>query len=90
MGCIPSKALLHNSHLYHQTQHEFKSRGIEGIPRDSQKLWLILMITYRIVDNIRLNLETMMGQKSGAVTALTSGIAGLFKANKVSSSLIMS
>lgn len=29
VGCIPSKALLHNSHLYHLAQHEFKSRGID-------------------------------------------------------------
>lgn len=29
VGCIPSKALLHNSHLYHVAQHEFKSRGID-------------------------------------------------------------
>ena len=35
------------------------------------------------VDNVRLNLETLMGQKSGAVKALTGGIAHLFKQNKV-------
>ncbi|KAI1308694.1 Dihydrolipoyl dehydrogenase, mitochondrial [Halotydeus destructor] len=64
VGCIPSKALLHNSHLFHQAQHEFKERGIE-------------------VDNVRLNLETLMGQKSGAVKALTGGIGHLFKQNKV-------
>ncbi len=29
VGCIPSKALLHNSHLYHQSQHDFKNRGID-------------------------------------------------------------
>ncbi|PVU99183.1 hypothetical protein BB559_000946 [Furculomyces boomerangus] len=29
VGCIPSKSLLHNSHLYHQAKHEFKTRGIE-------------------------------------------------------------
>ena len=29
VGCIPSKALLHNSHLYAQAAHEFKDRGIE-------------------------------------------------------------
>ncbi|CAK1553748.1 unnamed protein product [Leptosia nina] len=29
VGCIPSKALLHNSHLYHMAQHDFKHRGIE-------------------------------------------------------------
>ncbi|KAJ3207885.1 dihydrolipoamide dehydrogenase precursor [Dinochytrium kinnereticum] len=29
VGCIPSKSLLHNSHLYHLTHDEFKKRGIE-------------------------------------------------------------
>ncbi|KAJ1532491.1 dihydrolipoamide dehydrogenase precursor [Nowakowskiella sp. JEL0078] len=29
VGCIPSKSLLHNSHLFHQAQHEFEQRGIE-------------------------------------------------------------
>ncbi|KIO19655.1 hypothetical protein M407DRAFT_246099 [Tulasnella calospora MUT 4182] len=29
VGCIPSKAMLNNSHLYHQAQHDFKRRGIE-------------------------------------------------------------
>ncbi|KAI8890496.1 dihydrolipoyl dehydrogenase [Backusella circina FSU 941] len=29
VGCIPSKAMLNNSHIYHQTQHDLKSRGIE-------------------------------------------------------------
>ena len=28
IGCIPSKSLLHNSHLYHVATHEFKNRGI--------------------------------------------------------------
>ncbi|XP_059060288.1 dihydrolipoyl dehydrogenase [Achroia grisella] len=28
VGCIPSKALLHNSHLYHMAKHDFKHRGI--------------------------------------------------------------
>ncbi|KAF9381877.1 dihydrolipoamide dehydrogenase precursor [Podila verticillata] len=26
VGCIPSKAMLNNSHIYHQTQHDLKSR----------------------------------------------------------------
>ncbi|XP_067128978.1 dihydrolipoyl dehydrogenase, mitochondrial [Centruroides vittatus] len=65
VGCIPSKALLHNSHLYHMAHsNDLKNRGIE-------------------FDNIRLNLEKLMEQKSGAVKALTSGIAHLFKQNKV-------
>ena len=30
VGCIPSKALLHNSHLYHQAAHgDLKKRGVE-------------------------------------------------------------
>lgn len=29
VGCIPSKALLHNTHLYHVAKHEFDQRGIE-------------------------------------------------------------
>lgn len=29
VGCIPSKAMLNNSHLYHQTQHDLKHRGID-------------------------------------------------------------
>ncbi|GBP25785.1 Dihydrolipoyl dehydrogenase [Eumeta japonica] len=29
VGCIPSKSLLHNSHLYHMAKHDFKHRGIE-------------------------------------------------------------
>ncbi|XP_049866529.1 dihydrolipoyl dehydrogenase [Pectinophora gossypiella] len=32
VGCIPSKALLHNSHLYHMAKHDFKNRGIETGP----------------------------------------------------------
>ncbi|GJJ13972.1 D-lactate ferricytochrome c oxidoreductase [Clathrus columnatus] len=29
VGCIPSKAMLNNSHLYHQAKHDMKARGIE-------------------------------------------------------------
>jgi dihydrolipoamide dehydrogenase len=29
VGCIPSKSLLNNSHLYHQVAHDSKHRGIE-------------------------------------------------------------
>lgn len=65
VGCIPSKALLHNSHLYYQAAHgDLKARGIE-------------------CDNVRLNLETLMGTKEKAVSGLTGGVAYLLKANKV-------
>lgn len=29
VGCIPSKSLLHNSHLYHATKFDYKKRGIK-------------------------------------------------------------
>ncbi|KAF9511503.1 hypothetical protein BS47DRAFT_1346660 [Hydnum rufescens UP504] len=29
VGCIPSKAMLNNSHIYHQTKHDLKKRGID-------------------------------------------------------------
>ena len=29
VGCIPSKSLLHNSHLYHAAKHDFAQRGIQ-------------------------------------------------------------
>ncbi|KIY47719.1 dihydrolipoyl dehydrogenase [Fistulina hepatica ATCC 64428] len=30
VGCIPSKAMLNNSHIYHQTLHDIQSRGIDA------------------------------------------------------------
>lgn len=32
VGCIPSKALLHNSHLFSEAAYEFEARGIETGP----------------------------------------------------------
>ncbi|CAE8641824.1 unnamed protein product [Polarella glacialis] len=30
VGCIPSKSLLHNSHLYHMAKHDLAARGIKA------------------------------------------------------------
>ena len=30
VGCIPSKALLHASHMYHESQHNFEAMGLIG------------------------------------------------------------
>lgn len=30
VGCIPSKAMLNNSQIYHQALHDTKARGIES------------------------------------------------------------
>eukprot|EP01134_Creolimax_fragrantissima_P007788 CFRG7788T1 len=64
VGCMPSKSLLNSSHLYHQTQHDLASKGIE-------------------VGEVKLNIEKMVGLKNDTVTALTSGIEGLYKKNKI-------
>lgn len=48
------------------------------------------MISSTLVQGISLNLEKMMAQKSGAVKALTGGIAHLFKQNKVRFSISFS
>lgn len=63
-GCIPSKALLESSELYHRAQHEFSAHGIG-------------------VGEVKLDLAAMQKRKAGITQGLTSGIAGLFKANKV-------
>lgn len=36
VGCMPSKALLHSSHLYHEAKHDFEKHGIkaEGVSFD--------------------------------------------------------
>lgn len=64
VGCIPSKAMLNNSHFYHLAKHgDLNSRGVEV--------------------ETKLNLQTMLNAKNQSVKSLTSGVATLFKANKV-------
>merc|ERR1719253_2518751 len=40
VGCIPSKALLNASHMYHDAEHSFASKGIniEGLSLDWDKM----------------------------------------------------
>jgi dihydrolipoamide dehydrogenase len=63
-GCIPSKALLESSELFHRAQHEFSKHGIN-------------------VSGVAVDIGQMQKRKDGIVRQLTGGIAGLFKANKV-------
>lgn len=44
---------------------------------------LVSCYSWLQVDNVKLNLDKLMGAKDKAVTALTGGIAHLFKNNKV-------
>lgn len=39
VGCIPSKALLNNSHLYHSILHDSKKRGIDVAPENVSLNW---------------------------------------------------
>jgi len=63
-GCIPSKALLESSELFHRAQHEFSKHGIN-------------------TTGVAVDIGQMQKRKDGIVRQLTSGIAGLFKANNV-------
>lgn len=63
-GCIPSKALLESSELYHRAQHEFGKHGIN-------------------TSGLAVDVAQMQKRKDGIVRQLTAGVAGLFKANKV-------
>lgn len=47
------------------------------------KLFIQVKIQFFLVENVKLNLETLMGQKEASVKGLTGGIAHLFKQNKV-------
>lgn len=79
--------MLNNSHIYHQTKHDLKKRGIEG---GSYLLLLGLtgdahccIFVAWIVDNVKLNLDQMLKAKEDSVNGLTKGIEFLFKQNKV-------
>lgn len=87
VGCIPSKSLLNNSQIYHQTLHDTKARGIDGelvvgflyhcaIPKETNRY-------HFIVAGVTLNLPVMLKAKTKAITGLTGGIEFLFKKNKV-------
>jgi len=67
VGCIPSKALLHNSHYYHMVKSgELAKRGVNLGGAE-----------------VTLDLAALMNNKDTAVKQLTGGIKMLFKNNKV-------
>ncbi|MGE3973286.1 MAG: dihydrolipoyl dehydrogenase [Bdellovibrionales bacterium] len=66
VGCIPSKALLESSHLFHKSHTEAKEHGV-------------------MIEGIKLDLKKMLERKTQVVNTLTSGVAGLFKKNKITS-----
>ncbi|KAI0711875.1 dihydrolipoyl dehydrogenase [Fomitopsis betulina] len=58
VGCIPSKAMLNNSHLYHQTQHDIAHRGIDA---SNVKLNLPVMLKAKedAVSSLTKGIETL-------------------------------
>lgn len=64
VGCIPSKALLHASHMFDEAAHGLAPLGV-------------------MVDPPRLDLPAMMKHKDDTVGANVSGVAFLFRKNKV-------
>jgi dihydrolipoamide dehydrogenase len=64
VGCIPSKALLHASHMFDEAAHGLAPLGV-------------------IVDPPRDDLPAMMKHKDDTVGANVSGVAFLFRKNKV-------
>ena len=64
IGCIPSKALLDSSELYHLAAARFARHGIK-------------------VDKLGIDVPAMLARKDEVVRGLTSGVAGLFKKNKI-------
>ncbi len=64
IGCIPSKALLDSSELYHLAEARFAKHGIK-------------------VDKLGIDVPAMLARKDEVVKGLTTGVAGLFKKNKI-------
>jgi dihydrolipoamide dehydrogenase len=64
VGCIPSKALLHASHMFDEATHGLAPLGV-------------------IVEPPRLDLPAMMKHKDDTVGANVTGVAFLFRKNKI-------
>lgn len=82
VGCIPSKALLNNSHYYHMAHSgDLAARGVSGTYLTN--LHCPWSRNFALVSNVTLDLDKLMQTKSTAVKTLTGGIAQLFKKNKI-------
>lgn len=80
VGCIPSKALLHNTHLLHQAQHDFKGRGIE-VGSVSCNLDGLMKNKEKAVSQLTRGIE-MLFKKYG--TEYVKGVGTITSTNKVS------
>lgn len=74
--------MLNNSHIYHETKHGLKSRGIDGKYIYTHTHWMRTKgdtYTTFLVGDVKLNLANMHKARVKAVTGLTRGVEFLFK-----------
>jgi len=83
VGCIPSKAMLNNSHLYHQAKHDFARRGIDA--QVSLNLPKMLEAKNNAVTNLTKGIEFLF--KSNKVDYIK-GAASFVNSNTLSVSLL--
>jgi len=58
VGCIPSKAMLNNSHIYHAAKHDMKHRGVE-VPDVSLNLGEMLKFKDKAVAGLTKGIELL-------------------------------
>jgi dihydrolipoamide dehydrogenase len=79
VGCIPSKALLESSELYHQSQNELQQHGI-SIDKMSLDIAVTMQRKQKIVDELTSGIRVLM--KSNGI-AVYHGLASLQSDNQV-------
>ncbi|WOO79195.1 Dihydrolipoyl dehydrogenase, mitochondrial [Vanrija pseudolonga] len=84
VGCIPSKAMLNNSHIYHQTLHDTKERGID-VGDVKLNLPQMLAAKENSVTTLTSGIETYLFKKYGV--DYLKGAAAFETANKINVAL---
>ena len=79
VGCIPSKALLHSSELYHKARHGLGDHGIK-VEKATLDLDAMMAQKTKVVDDLTKGIEFLF--KKNKVTYLR-GAAGIAKAGEV-------
>lgn len=84
VGCIPSKAMLNNSHIYHQITHDVKKRGIdvEGVKLNLPEM---LRAKDTAVKSLTGGIETYLFKKYGV--DYVKGAASFASSNKLNIAL---
>lgn len=74
VGCIPSKALLHSTELYHQAQHgEAHGLAFDNLHPDLAKL---MERKTKVVDQLRKGVDALLSQRKVAILKGTGRLAG--------------